>query len=294
MDPDLYAYGGDKYNRNLLDHPEDAQYDACWTSVVELDMAKPQYSVCVANAIDEDDAASDCETLCNDFNTLVKDACTEPDCDVLELVDCVLSDGAWTDASGMSYTNDTLEHPAKVGSDPDMTCDGEPIVVQDGDKDPFVGGVSFTTPEGMTASIGEFRGLIGHSLSNCNTTTCDIVIHTLVTPTTNLSGAYADATGNGGLFTLGGVGFQALEPFSGVYYNTRGSLVFPTAEMNGQAWYRSLTLDGMPISSGHETIPAPITQIVGSRTSSGAIVLNLTYNLSSMGTIHLSLRSIPN
>ncbi|MCY1070386.1 hypothetical protein OV090_36925 [Nannocystis sp. RBIL2] len=279
------------YNRDLAQYPSDALYDACWTSKITYSGA-PQWTKCVYNALDVDDARSKCQDACEALNTDLDDKCDNVGCS-FQPIDCVL-DGNWTDEFGTPHANDNFEKPKKIGTIDGYECDGEVLVIGEGPFTQFEGSGTIITPDGHSAGMTDVRGFLSYSLSSCSSTTCTITIDTLVGLTSHAEGGYTDAAGSGGTYELQQIGFQIRAPFSGTWDKIRKNITFPTDVMQAQFWGGPVLIDGVTVTDNAGVLNAEIDQIVGSlQSTTGPLTLNLTYQMSLFGTASASLQTVP-
>ncbi|WAS96786.1 hypothetical protein [Nannocystis punicea] len=289
------ALGNDPYNRDPGLYPEDDDYDACWTSTVNLLAGQKKLSKCVV-AQSQADAKSKCEDGCTNFNDSLTMACANAGCSVPKYVDCIF-EGDWTDElNNDDIDGDEQEEPWKIDlvDANDWQCDGEPLIIGDGPFTQFEGSGTIITPDGHSAGMTGVQGFLSYSLSNCTATTCTITIDTLVGLTGHAEGGYTDAAGSGGTYELQQIGFQSRVPFSGTWDKIRKNITFPTDVMQAQFWGGPVLIDGVSVTDNGGVLNAELDQLVGSlQSTTGPLTLNMTYQMSLFGTASASLQTVP-
>lgn len=296
LDPDEAAilFGGDKYDRDLMVHPEDANYDACWTSEVNVDNPNVKHKSKCVYAASRIAATAACEDLCEGKYKEIAEGCSSPDCDVIKNIDCIL-EGDWEDAFGTPHSGDDLELPSRQELIGNYECDGEPLIMDGDPHVSFTSSATFSMPGGFLASAANgVQGILGFDLGACASTafTCPITITTLVSITDHIEGGYVDASGGGGAFAVQTIGFQSRQSFSGTWDKARKTVSFTSEAMPAQFWAGNVIIDNAPVPSEYLVYNVDADQIVGRLDSEdGPLTLNVAYEVPSLGMAYFTIVS---
>lgn len=258
---------GDPYPANPL-------LDVCWAPI-ELDpLPAKKISKCVRRP-NQAGAIIACEEDCKALNKSIQDKCVEPDCVVVNAIDCVL-DG---NVNGLP---DSLELPKLLSEvETDWRCaDGfDSVPAWEGSSIVLFGSSgSLVVSDGHSAGMTSVEGYLGYTLTNCTDESCTITIDALESVSRHAEGGYTNAAGGGGVFGIERLGFRSRNAFSGLWNKTRGTVSFPAAIVEAQFWADMVYIDGLPVWGGVRV--TEIDQIVGSlRSAAGPLTLNLSHNL---------------
>jgi len=295
---DILAGFGGTYKDPYIDPniPDDTEKDACWGAINVNAPPENILAPCV-EAETANQARSICDSLCNtyqdDIDLKVEAICgmNNPNCKVVTEVDCAM-DGQ----VGAPPAADSQDAPAKLSENPGWACDG-PVMVPawEGTSEfrLFEGSATLVTADGVTIGTNSLTGFVGYTLPSCAAaaTECQIDFDALQLLTREITGGYMDATGDGGKYALERAGLQALNSFSGTWYKSRGTIVFPTAVIEAQIWGGTASLNEDPIPGEFGVSVVEVDQIVGDLASAGGpLILNLSYQVPE-GTATLSLQT---
>ena len=243
----------------------DNDVTACWA--VE---ASPQRAQCVTAATIAD-AKSACECLCEKEDNVLTDGCDSPGfCEVTQHLDFEVP-----------YPDSPM--PVLVANEPvecDATADASAAIAacsQSGGAKLFDATATLVLNDGTSANLPGIVGYINYAASGCVNNVCDLDVDILGVRLHNVNGVYLQGTTTGS-YGIDDLRFQMRGSMNGSWYQTRGTVVFPTSTFVGVATPSTVSLDNTVVSP--DQVIFSTDQIVGSLASTTSpLTLNLTFDL---------------
>lgn len=268
-------------------------WDDCWVEINSPSLNK--LSKCTT-ALTPEAAETTCQNDCNQYKMMMEALCADDtNCALVTSIDCDF-DGVYVNSAGISVSVDAAEEEPILTPVSGWECDGEDLKLGTGPYLPFEASASLLTPQGDVAGVSNLHGYLGYKVPACTPlmATCDIHIDTLVLLSSTATGGYTDSNGAGGVFEIEGMGLQLTQPLAGTWYVNRQSAVFPSDALSGEAWAKSMSIDGLPVTIGYSMFTFEVDHTVGSLDffGSGALELNLFFTLPVSGTVMMSIQTL--